>query len=185
MDLIRASYELMRRERDRECRKNFGFGIDEIPPMDQWEMKVRTMAIDASRSTNYQKGRPTARQREKIEAYNQVARRYRALADAEFQIRRSEIQIEVETERAAGTYQEPGIDEAAPAGAIALWLLCFMTLILTIWHGGTIPLLIGFITITAATVGLPFAWKCRLEDPRLIDARRKRRNMHTFWKIAG
>lgn len=36
-----------------------------------------------------------------------------------------------------------------------------------------------------STALLPLMWNCRAEDPRLTDARRKRRNMRAFWKIAG
>lgn len=54
-ELNDAAAELMRRESDRECRRSYGFGLDESPPMSQWEMKVRKTAIDASNSSSYQK----------------------------------------------------------------------------------------------------------------------------------
>ena len=34
-----------------------------------------------------------------------------------------------------------------------------------------------------ATALLPLMWNCRAEDPRVTEARRKRRNMRAFWKI--
>lgn len=182
MDLTSASHELMRRESDRECRKNFGFGLDEIPPMSQWEMKIRQAAIEASRSASYQKGRPTQRQRQKIEEYNQVARRYCTLADAEFQIRQGEIEEAVARERAAGTYWEPGIAEGARAGAIALWIVCLIVLLVIVRLCGSTSPWIDLGAVTIATAILPLMWNCPAADPRLIDAMRKRRNMRVFWK---
>lgn len=137
MNLTDAAAELMRRESDRECRRNYGFGLDEIPPMSQWEMRTRKAAIDASCSASYHRDRPTQRQRAAIEEYNRVARRYRVLADAEFEIRRREVLEEIAKEKAAGTYREPGLAEGARGGAITLWLLCFAVLLLAMSSDGS------------------------------------------------
>ena len=174
MNLIDASFELMRRENDRECRKNYGFGLDEIPPMSQWEMKIRRAAIDASRSASYQKGRPTLRQRQKIEEYNRVARRYRTLADAEFQITlkeietvvrrnraladaefqttRKEIEIVVAKERAAGVYREPGIAYEVRGRAVALWIVCLLVLLLTVWPDSSLTIRPSSTTTSPSTI---------------------------------
>ena len=155
MNLTAAASEIMRRESDRECRRNYGFGLDEIPPMSQWEMKVRKTAIDASHSASYQKGRPTSRQRSAIEEYNQVARRYRALADAEFEIRLREIVAEIAKERAAGTYREPGLAEGARGSAITLWLLCISVLLLAVWSDASIAVRASSPTSFPSTVPVP------------------------------
>lgn len=39
--------------------------------------------------------------------------------------------------------------------------------------------------LLVSTVLLVLMWNCKAEDPRLIEARRERRNMRAFWKIAG
>jgi hypothetical protein len=179
MDLTGASLELMHRQADRECRKNYGFGLEEIPPMTQWEAKIRKAAVDAYFSASYRKGQ----QRRKIEDYNQVARRYRALADAEFLMRRSEIKAEIAEARLAGTYQEPGLAEGVRNGVIGVWILCFIALILAMWLGGTTFIVIGWGTFAIATALVPLLWNCPADDPRLIEARRKRRNMYVFWTI--
>lgn len=155
MNLTDAAAELMRRESDRECRRSYGFGLDESPPMSQWEMKVRKTAIDASNSSSYQKGRPTSRQRSAIEEYNRVARRYCVLADAEFETRAKEIVVEIAKERAAGTYREPGLAEGARGSVITLWLLSISVLFLAVWNDGSFAVRASSSTSFPSTVPMP------------------------------
>ncbi|MCI0627636.1 MAG: hypothetical protein L0387_39300 [Acidobacteria bacterium] len=175
------TFELEMREQDRECRKTFGFGLDEIPSLTPWETQIRTAAIDAVGAANHSGRRPTHRQLQKVEAYNQMARRYRALADAEFAVAAKEINGQIAAERAAGTYVEPGLNEGCRAMSVVFGLST-LALLMSIgaWSESWIWLLGGG-AVTALLAAC--LWNVQRSDPRMAEAMRKRMNAYTYWKI--
>ena len=175
------AFELLRRERDRECRKNFGFGLDEIPPMASWEAKARKDAADAVGACNNSGRRPTYRQSQKIETYNDIARRYRALADAEFRVRVSEINKIIGDERRRGAYVEPVVSDGSRIIAAFLLIPC-------IWFATWVPGGTTFWALfgTLLSVGTALLMWCLAtqppEDHRIAEARKGLIKIYEFWK---
>lgn len=177
----RDSYELMLREQDRECRRNYGFGIDDIPPMTPDESRIRVAAINAVGAANHNGRRPTYHQLQKVERYNEVARRYRALADAELLVALDEINQQIDAERAAGTYVEPGISWGCRAISVVSALVSVsFVLLAAVRADPAIWLWVGAAVASALAAGF---WKVRAADPRIDRAIEERTKLYCYWKI--
>jgi hypothetical protein len=183
MSITDDAQELMRREMDRECRENWGFGLDELPPMTPWEACARRDAINATNSVSFQKGRPTFRQREKIETYNKIAGRYRALADAELEQQISEINAAIRKEQHAGVYADPGINHGQNSAMITLWIVCLIGSFLGFQAEGPVRMFVPGGAALVAAVGYLFGWNKQNDDPRIAEAKRQCAKMHRYWTI--
>ena len=120
---------------------------------------------------------------QKIEDYNQVARRYRALANAELQITIRDLQNQITQERSNGTYVEPGLDHLARYGAIAAWgSVLIWSLVSLSFAPVTAALSICSAGVVGGVIHLG-CWNKQADDPRIAAAKRLRRNAHTYWNI--
>jgi len=184
MNRVDEAQELHFRELDRQCRRNFGFGLNEVPPMSPWEAQARNKAYQATNSASYLKGRPTFRQRQAIEEYNGIARRYRALADADLQGKIAEIDRQVSKEKAAGKYVDPGISSEWRAVSAISGLLAFISLAIMINSAVSERLLWAILASIFTGAGI-LLFDIKADDPRVAAPRREQGKIYRYWEIIG